>query len=187
MRLVVFGWGNESRGDDGLGPMLLRRVEAERFPGVRTVEDYQLQIEHALDVDDADMLLFIDAARRGPAPFGFTEIGPRQEITPSTHALSPESLLDIYARVLKSQPPPAFVLAVRGESFGLGEGLSSDGAERLELAWAFLSELMATRRVAAWRSEANPSESAVMASSIASSGADPMRPGAGYASLASAG
>ena len=26
MRLVVFGWGNDARGDDGLGPLLLTRV-----------------------------------------------------------------------------------------------------------------------------------------------------------------
>ena len=32
MRLVVFGWGNESRGDDGLGPLLLARIAARAGP-----------------------------------------------------------------------------------------------------------------------------------------------------------
>ena len=151
VRLVVFGWGNESRGDDGFGPALLRRIEAEDFAAVRTIEDYQLQIEHALDLEGADMALFIDATRKDPAPFGFSEIAPRSEITPSTHALSPEALLDIYARVLKRPPPPAFVLAVKGESFELGEGFSPEGAARLEEAWAFLRELMAKPQPESWR------------------------------------
>ena len=154
MRVVVLGWGNESRGDDGLGPALLRRIEALGRRDVRAIEDYQLQIEHALDLDEAELALFIDAARAGPAPFGFREIAPRNETTPSTHALSPEALLDIATRVLKTQPPPAFMLAVRGESFGLGEGLSSEGAERLEAAWRFLQGLIDSREIEAWRSAA---------------------------------
>ena len=32
MRLVVFGWGNEARGDDGLGPLLLARIAAAFQP-----------------------------------------------------------------------------------------------------------------------------------------------------------
>ena len=48
MRLVVFGWGNDARGDDGLGPLLLERVARAAWPDVTTVEDFQLQIEHAL-------------------------------------------------------------------------------------------------------------------------------------------
>jgi hydrogenase maturation protease len=159
-RLVVFGWGNESRGDDGIGPALLRRIEAGDFRGVRTIEDYQLQIEHALDLDDAEMVLFIDAARSGPAPFGFQEVAARCEITPSTHALSPEALLDIYARVLKTPPPPAFVLGVRGESFELGEGLSAQGQLRFEESWRFVRALMEKPELKYWRSETSLPENA---------------------------
>ena len=36
-RLVVLAWGNESRGDDGLGPAFLAHAEAQRDPaGVET-------------------------------------------------------------------------------------------------------------------------------------------------------
>ena len=154
MRIVVLGWGNESRGDDAIGPILLRRLEAERRRGVRAIEEYQLQIENAIDVEDADLVVFLDAALDGPAPFGFREVKPRSEITPSTHALSPQALLDICVRVLKMPPPPAFVLAVKGESFELGEGLSNIGAARLEAAWNFLRGLMANPDADAWRASA---------------------------------
>ena len=150
MRLVVFGWGNELRGDDGLGPALLGRIEALELRDVETVEDYQLQIEHALDLEGADLALFVDASREGPAPFAFLEVFPRSETTPSTHALSPRALLDIHGR-LRGVPPPSFVLGVRGESFDLGGGLSAAGAERLEAAWEFVQALMKDRGADAWR------------------------------------
>ncbi len=150
MRLVVFGWGNESRGDDGIGPALLRRVETLGRPDVETVEDYQLQIEHALDLEGAELALFIDASRVGGAPFSFREVLPKAEMTPSTHALSPSTLLDIYAKI-KGDPPPAFVLGVKGESFALGDGLSEAAAARLEAAWSFLLGLIERADAESWR------------------------------------
>ncbi|MBP7522487.1 MAG: Ni/Fe hydrogenase, partial [Leptothrix sp. (in: Bacteria)] len=56
-KVVVFGWGNTSRGDDAIGPLLLADLAAARLPGVETIEDFQLQIEHALDMVGADLLL----------------------------------------------------------------------------------------------------------------------------------
>ena len=124
MRLVVLGWGNDSRGDDGARPGAARshrRRLARRLP---MVEDYQLQIEHALDLVGADCALFLDAGKDTPAPFAFSRLAPKRDATHSTHALSPEAVLDVYAQVRGEAPPPAFALCVRGESFELGEGLS---------------------------------------------------------------
>ncbi len=151
MRLFVFGWGNDARGDDGLGPLLLERVARIGLKDVTTIEDFQLQIEHALDLDGADMALFLDAGRDTPAPFAFREIEARRDASFSTHALSPEAVLDVLARSLKRTPPPSFVLCVRGERFGLGESLSAEARERLELAWGFVGRLMQERSAEAWR------------------------------------
>ncbi len=151
MRLVVFGWGNDARGDDGLGPLLLARGADAAWPDVTTIEDFQLQIEHALDLDGAEAALFLDAGRETPAPFVFTEVAARRGESHTTHALAPEAVLDVYARSLGKTPPPSFALCVRGERFELGEGLSAEAAERLEAAWDFLQGLMRERTVEAWR------------------------------------
>jgi len=152
MHLVIFGWGNESRGDDGFGPLLLRRLEQAAWPDTACIEDFQLQIEHALDLRGADLALFLDAGRDTPAPFQFTEIFPSGGLTHTSHALPPQSVLDVFRQVEKTAPPPSFLLCVRGESFGLGEGLSPQGMQRLELASAFLTRLGADRRPESWRS-----------------------------------
>jgi hydrogenase maturation protease len=152
VRLIVFGWGNDARGDDGLGPLLLERVARENWPDVTTIEDFQLQIEHALDLEGADIALFLDAGKDTPAPFVFREILAKRDASPLTHALSPEAVLDVFARSLRRTPPPSFVLCVRGERFELGESLSGDARERLELAWEFVTRLiMHERSPEMWR------------------------------------
>ena len=156
MRLVVFGWGNDARGDDGLGPLLLARVARAAWAEVRTIEDFQLQIEHALDLEGADLALFLDAGKGTPAPFAFAEIEPDRGATFTTHALAPEAVLDVYARALGKAPPPAFTLCVRGEQFELGQGLSPEASARLEAAWSFVNELMREPTAESWRRRAGP-------------------------------
>lgn len=151
MKLAVFGWGNSSRGDDGLGPLLLARVAETQWPDSVLIEDYQLQIEHALDLEGADLALFLDAGRNTPAPFAFAEIFPRRGLAHTSHALAPESVLAIFEQTLGRKAPPAFLLSVRGETFDLGAGLSDEGAARLEAAWAFLQRLNAARDPEIWR------------------------------------
>jgi len=155
MHLVIFGWGNESRGDDGLGPLLLRQLETADWPETTVIEDFQLQLEHALDLRGADMALFLDAGRDTPAPFLFKEIFASGGMTHTSHALPPQSVLDVFRQVERAEPPPSFLLCVRGESFGLGEGLSPQGVERLAQASAFLDKLGAVKTPAAWRALAS--------------------------------
>jgi hydrogenase maturation protease len=151
MRVIVLGWGNDARGDDALGPLLARRIAARGCQGVEVLEDYQLQIEHALDLVGFEAALFVDASRDAPSPFSFRETEAGASPAPSTHALSPEAVLAVFARVTASAPPPAFVLGVRGERFGLGEGLSAAGAAALEAADRFCATLLGERRLNLWR------------------------------------
>src|SRR5512146_825962 len=129
--VVVFAVGNPSRGDDAIGPLLLERLESRLIAqghasAFALVEDYQLQIEHALDLRGKRLALFIDAGCAIPVP---TELYAIDAVStfpaPSTHALAPQELLGVYRQVAGVEPPPAFVLCVRGERFELGEGLSA--------------------------------------------------------------
>lgn len=145
--IVVFAIGNRSRGDDALGPMLLERLAAAldaegRGSRFELIDDFQLQIEHALDLADREAALFIDAGTGTPAPFAFQAIAPASSTaTHTTHALAPEAVLAVYRQVTGKEPPPSFVLCVRGESFELGEGLSTAARAHLDAAWAHLLAL----------------------------------------------
>jgi hydrogenase maturation protease len=153
--LVLFACGNPSRRDDALGPALLARAETRGLGHGRTaafVPEFQLQIENALDLRPAVLTLFIDAAADG-APVAFSALAAAADASVTSHALSPAALLDVYRRGLGQPPPPAFVLAVRGYDFELGEGLSKGAAANLERAWSLLDELLATPTVEAWQAK----------------------------------
>jgi hydrogenase maturation protease len=154
-RLVVFAVGNESRGDDGVGPMLLRRIEPVLPPGGRAVLDFQLQVEHALELRDADLALFVDACCGLDAPFAFHEIGPEAQASSFSHALSPSAVLAVFRRIEQLAPPPAFVLGIRANCFGLGEGLSPGTSVDLEHAVRFALTLLAAPDPAVWRTRAD--------------------------------
>jgi hydrogenase maturation protease len=155
--VVVFAIGNRSRCDDAIGPLLLERLAAWLAAEARTgefdlVEDYQLQIEHALDLQGKRLALFIDAGYGTSAPFEFRAIGPaRMPVARSTHELPPQGVLDVYRQVTLGEPPPTFVLCVRGERFEIGEGLSGSADENMEAAWVQLRLLCREPDAALWR------------------------------------
>jgi hydrogenase maturation protease len=154
-RTIVLGWGNVTRSDDALGPLLLERIRAAQFPHVTVIEDFQLQVEHALDLRGHDLALFADAGFETPAPFAFYQITPQPDTAFSSHKMAPEAVLDVYARVIGETPPPAFVLSIAGEDFAVGDGLSPAAAQRLELASNFLLRLLRAPSLENWQVAAN--------------------------------
>jgi len=136
--ILVFGWGNPSRGDDALGPLFVERIEALQLPGVECLTDFQLQVEHALDLEGRQRILFVDASIEAAAPFAVTPLLPGRDASFSTHAITPESVMQVYVDLHDEPPPPCHLLAIRGQRFELGESLSDASAEHLEaaLVWA---------------------------------------------------
>lgn len=158
--LVVLACGNPSRGDDAIGPQLLARI-AKAFPDLPTVEDFQFQVEHVLDMEDAALVLFLDAGTGDLPPISFTEVFPHKDTgSASTHAMEPSGLLAVFETVVGRAPPPAFVFCVRGETFGLGEPMSEAAAARLDEAWPLLGELCETPDAEIWRARVTVPSSA---------------------------
>lgn len=150
--LLVFAIGNQSRGDDALGPLLARRLAAEMDPlQVEVLEEYQLQVENTLDMAGRQRVLFVDAGHGTPPPFTFYRASPQSPSGHSTHAVAPETLLGVYRQVNGEAPPPAFVLCIAGQAFELGEPLSGEAARNLDEALAFARTLFSTPSLAAWQ------------------------------------
>lgn len=135
--VLLIGVGNPSRGDDALGPLFMERLEALRLPGVECLTDFQLQVEYALDLQGRERVIFVDASLDAPPPYTFEPATARADASFSSHELSPQAVLHA-CQSLFGPPPPAHVLAIRGESFALGEPLSEAAAAHLEAAFAFL-------------------------------------------------
>lgn len=138
--LLVFGWGNLSRGDDALGPLCVEylRKALASSAAVECLEDYQLQIEHALDLVGRERVLFIDASLTCRAPFEVTLLQARQDESFTTHAMSPQAVMQVFRKLQGEEPPPCTLLAIRGERFELGEPPSPSALIHLAAArqWA---------------------------------------------------
>lgn len=153
--VVVFAVGNPSRGDDALGPLLAARFanlleETGRAGDFEVLEDFQLQVEHALDLQGRALALFVDAGTGTPAPYDFKSIRPGSGYGHTTHALEPEAVLQVFQQTEGVEPPPAYVLCVLGESFELGEDLTPLAASHLEAALGLMQELARDPTAGAW-------------------------------------
>jgi len=159
-RIAILGCGNPSRGDDALGPALLERVEEwiRAHPGLQVVvvQDFQLQVEHALDMVGCDLVLFVDASAIGADPLTLRPVAPSGHSSFSTHALSPEALLHTFDTLGCGDAPPAFSLGIRGHAFELGQPLSAQARQHLELAWGLVKRLLDEPSEGDWRGRCTP-------------------------------
>ncbi|MDD5577756.1 MAG: hydrogenase maturation protease [Methylobacter sp.] len=153
--VLLFGYGNLSRGDDALGPLLLEFLEDTVNPDkIEILTDFQLQIEHALDLENRELVLFIDASVSCAGAFDFALLEPARDKSYTTHAMSPAAVLDVYQSIKKQTPPPCFLLSIKGEKFELGEGLSANAQQHLAQACRFTGNLLNTPDSSAWRRQA---------------------------------
>jgi hydrogenase maturation protease len=126
-RILLIGYGNPARGDDGLGPALAREIAA-RDPGGVTIEwPYHLQVEDAATIAAHDLVVFADADATGPAPFTCRPVEPAGGPSWTTHALAPAAVLAL-ARDVFDATPAAVLLGVRGYDFEAFRETLSPGA-----------------------------------------------------------
>lgn len=128
---LVLAWGNPSRGDDALGPLFAEAVEAWQLPGVECLTDFQLQVEHALDLQGRERVLFVDATMAPQSPaedatrgYGVIPLQPRRDSSFTTHALSPHAVLQAWVDLHGQPPPPAWLLSIHGVTWDLGDEVS---------------------------------------------------------------
>ena len=154
--VLLFGYGNLSRGDDALGPLLLEYVEdTVNLDSIEILTDFQLQIEHALDLENRELVLFVDASVSCVNAFDFSVLEPARDKSYTTHAMSPAAVLDVYQEIKKQTPPPCFLLSIKGETFELGEALSANAEQHLAQACQFAGQLLNNLDSEVWRQHAD--------------------------------
>jgi hydrogenase maturation protease len=146
--VLLYGYGNPGRGDDGLGPALAAAVEELAMPGIEVDANYQLTVEDAAEMNRFSAVIFADAAAEGPSPFWFSRIDDSGtgRLGWTSHSVTPVEVMAL-ARDLFSSRVPAYTLGIRGYVFGeLDEGLSAQARENLHQAIAFVRKALAERR-----------------------------------------
>jgi hydrogenase maturation protease len=140
--LLVIGYGNTLRRDDGVGPRVAELVAALGEPAVQGLACALLTPELAEPVAGAAAVVFVDAAVGGPGQVQFRRLDAAERSRIFAHAMDPRAILAL-AREVFGHAPPAWWLTIPVEDVGLGEGLSELARRGSELA---VREILALSR-----------------------------------------
>ena len=140
---LLFGIGNCSRSDDGLGWAFLDRILNEADFRGQAEYRYQLGVEDAALVARAGQVIFVDSYN-GPLEDGFAwqPCIASDEFEFTSHVLPPGAVMH-YCRDLYGKQPRADILMISGECWDLQNGLSANARENLENAISFFRTLTA--------------------------------------------
>jgi hydrogenase maturation protease len=122
--LLVLGYGNTLRRDDGVGPKAAELVETLNLPGVQTLAAPLLTPELSEPVSRAARVVFVDAAIDAPREVQLRPLAPAENSQIMAHAASPATLLAL-ARDVFSHAPEAWLLTIPVKEMGIGDDLSA--------------------------------------------------------------
>jgi len=141
-KILLIGYGNPARGDDGLGPAIAEEVEEFAIDGLTVDADYQLTVEDAASVADHEAVIFVDASVSGDEPFSFTRVNPRRQESFTSHSVSPEGVLGLAEELFQAKGE-AYMLAVRGYCFNMfDEEMTAKALENKSKAVQFLRSIL---------------------------------------------
>jgi hydrogenase maturation protease len=130
--VLVVGFGNDLRGDDGVGPRVAELLASgDLLPGATIVARHQLAPELAAEVIAARLVVLIDARQDGGRPGDVRiERVVRSGRPVGSHAVDVSAVVDLTERVY-GYAPPVVVVSVSAAQFDLGTGLSDVVASSL--------------------------------------------------------
>jgi hydrogenase maturation protease len=121
--LLVIGYGNTLRNDDGVGPRVAEAIEVARLPGVQTMVCPLLTPELAEAISRADRVVFVDAAVDAPKEVQLRKLTPAASSQVMAHAANPQTMLAL-ARDVFGHAPEAWWLTIPIADLGIGESFS---------------------------------------------------------------
>jgi hydrogenase maturation protease len=132
--VLIFGCGNEDRGDDGAGLLVARRL---RELGIDAHEHQGDMLSLIDDWRGAQEVVIIDAMKSGAAPGTIAVWNvpgdplPRNSFRCSTHALGVADAVEL-ARTLDGLPAKLIIYGIEGTQFHRGGTISTEVARAIE-------------------------------------------------------
>lgn len=143
MKILVYGYGNPGRQDDGLGIRLCEELEnwvhQQGINNVTFDTNYQLNAEDSLLASEHDVVIFVDAAKEENETFSFNPIKPARKIAFTTHAMNPESVIALCDELYKKKPK-AYMLSINGFKWDVAEKMTSEAERNLGPAIEFIKQ-----------------------------------------------
>jgi hydrogenase maturation protease len=139
-KILVYGFGNPGRQDDGLGPAFAALVDdwktAQGFHHIHTDSNYQLNVEDALLISEFDIVVFADATvEEDVSDFRFETLDPsKAEVRYTLHAASPGYILGLCHTMYRKHPDTR-LMRIRGYEWDMKEGCTATARNNLQKAF----------------------------------------------------
>ena len=159
-KLLIIGYGNPDREDDGVAWHILRTLTEklglespdsyeDEFPEFDLIEfafSLQLTPEMAEDISAYEYVCFVDAHTGSiPEPVRLIKVDSEFQASPFTHHLTPQSLVSMCETIYRKKPDAALV-SVLGYRFLFSRQLSEETAKLVPQAVELIWEWMRARK-----------------------------------------
>ncbi|MEN8137058.1 MAG: hydrogenase maturation protease [Bacteroidota bacterium] len=146
IKTLVYGFGNPGRQDDGIGNVMILRLESwlkdNYIMDVDLESNYQLNIEDAEKISSYQRVIFVDASKEEIKTCKLEKLNPAQKTIEFTmHAVSPSYLLYLCDKLF-GEKPESYLLSIKGLSYHITEGLSKEASMNLDKAELFLRSVL---------------------------------------------
>jgi hydrogenase maturation protease len=145
MQILIYGYGNPGRQDDGLGIALSQRLEPwvaeNQITGVEFDNNYQLNIEDVVAIAQKDLVIFADASEEDIEDFCLSRVDGSNKASFTTHAASPGYIVQLCKELFQKEPL-VFLLHIKGYEWAFQEGLSERAQENLEQTVEYMKTIL---------------------------------------------
>lgn len=145
-KILIYGYGNPGRQDDGLGNYFVEQAKAwaekEGLNHISFDSNYQLNIEDAAEINDRDFVIFVDASVEDIESFKLDEITPDAKVEFSMHSVSASYVVHL-CRDIYGKSPRSYMLHLKGYEWEFMEGITDKAIQNFNLAFEYMKPIMA--------------------------------------------
>jgi hydrogenase maturation protease len=145
LNILVYGYGNPGRQDDGLGVHLSEDIERwsreNGFGSLHTDSNYQLNLEDAANISKYDVVIFADASGEDMDDFKMEPLKPSAAVEFTMHAVSPAFILHLCNQIFE-HTPQAWLLHIRGYEWEFMKEMTPKALSNLEKTETYLKDFL---------------------------------------------
>lgn len=143
-KILVYGYGNPGRQDDGLGVLLAEMIEEwakeQGFSNNVDIDsNYQLNIEDAYRLNDYDMVIYADASIEDIDDYLFEQIKPVINPAFTSHSVSPEFVIGLCQEIY-GEIPDTYLMHIKGYEWEFLGEMTSKADENLNKAFEVIRD-----------------------------------------------
>ena len=144
LKILIYGFGNPGRKDDGLGYEFVRHfsdwIENEGIKNIEFDCNYQLNIEDAHLISEKDIVLFVDASTENIDNFILSKVDDDSDMSFTTHEASPGYIFHL-CKKLFNKSPDTYLLHIKGYEWNFQEGISELATNNLDKSLNFTKSI----------------------------------------------